>query len=201
MYQILPRNRVNIQKEVRTKNNDRSKHCWHLYPSFPVWRVLKYSNREVGRDTTQPHEFKCWMPGMPMVSVFPAATNLYFPYGSLNGKWKSVCALLSHPPPPWGEQRSKVKEILIPLQSTPRAPKHKPNSSHHAWALANLCSLPQRSTSILNGNYYTLTHIHAQCMVCTDEMQKTKRRKGGVQGETEKKMRCSEKKRRWNIAK
>lgn len=35
---------------------------------------------------TQPHEFKWAMPWMPMVSVFPAATNLYFPYGSLNGK-------------------------------------------------------------------------------------------------------------------
>lgn len=101
---------------------------------------------------------------------------------------------------PWGEQRSKVKEILIPQQSTPRAPKHKPNSSHHALVLANLDSLPQRSTSILNGNYYTLTHIHTQHMVGADEMQKTKRRKGGVLGETEKKMRCSEEKRRRNIA-
>ena len=64
--------------------------------------------------------------------------------------------------------------------------------------MANLDSLPQRSASILNGNYYTHTHtlagVHTHYLDCTDEMQKTKRRKGGVQGEAEKKMRCSKKK-------
>ena len=78
-----------------------------IYPSFFLWHTLKYSNREVGRDTTQPHEFKWRMPWMPMVSVLPAATNLYFPYGSLNDKWKLVCALLSLPALPPGTKAVK----------------------------------------------------------------------------------------------
>lgn len=101
----------NPQKETferfQTENNDSKELRRHLYLSFLVWDIVKYSNREVGRDTTQPHEFKWAMPGMPMVLVFPAATNLYFPYGSLNSKWKSVCALLSLPASPLGTKAVK----------------------------------------------------------------------------------------------
>lgn len=104
--------------------------------------------------------------------------------------------------PPGDKGGQKSRKFLIPQQSTPRAPKHKPNSSHNASLLANLGFLPQRSASILNGNYYSYTHtqthiligVHTHYLGCTDEMQKTKRRKGGVQGDAQKKMRCSEKK-------
>lgn len=41
---------------------------------------------------------------------------------------------------------------------------------------------------------HKLAGVHTLYLDCTDEMQKTKRRKGGVQGEAEKKMRCSKKK-------
>ncbi|MEQ2299411.1 hypothetical protein AMECASPLE_014870 [Ameca splendens] len=95
---------------------------------------------------------------------------------------------------PWGQRWSKVKEILIPLLNEPRAAKHKPNSSHNALELANLDSLPQRSASILNGNYCTQTHMHTQHLDRSNEMQKTKRRKGGIVGKSENKMTCSKKK-------
>lgn len=95
---------------------------------------------------------------------------------------------------PWGQKWSKVKEIPIPLHSKPRAAKHKPNSSHNALELANLDSLPQRSASILNGNYCAQTHMHTQHLDRSNEMQKTKGGEGGALGKSEKKMRCSVKK-------
>lgn len=100
-------------------------------------------------------------------------------------------------PPPWGQKRSKVKEILIPQHSTPRAPKHKPNSSHNASVLANLDSLPQRSASILNGNYYThtRTHIHSQpCIRTTWTVQMRCKRQRGEREEFREKQ-----KRKWGV--
>lgn len=94
--------------------------------------------------------------------------------------------------PPGGHKWSKVKEILIPQHSKARTAKHKPNSSHNALELANLDSLPQRSASILNGNYGAQTHMHAQHLDCSNEMQKTKTEEGGVLQKYGKKMRFSE---------
>lgn len=78
----------------------------------PLWRDTLL-NIPIGEwAETQPHEFKWPTPWMPMLSVFPAATNLYFPYGSLSGKWKSVAALPPLPASPLGDgRRSEVKEI------------------------------------------------------------------------------------------
>lgn len=106
-FKVEQKPKERLLKDFRQKTMTETKLCRHLYLSFLVWHILKYSNREVGRDTTQPHEFKWAMPWMPMVSVFPAATNLYFPYGSLNGKWKSVRALLSLPASPLGTKAVK----------------------------------------------------------------------------------------------
>jgi len=147
----------------------------------------------VGRDITQSHEFKCWMPRMPMVLVFPAATNLYFPYGSLNGKWKSNSALLPLSASPLGTKMVKSQGNSDSSASKARAPKHKPNNSHNASVLANLESPPpQRSASILNGNYCTHTYKHTQHLDFKNEMQKTKRRNGGVLEKVEQKMRYTE---------
>lgn len=133
-------------------------------------------------DTTQPHEFKWKIPEITIVLVFPAATNLYFPYEPPLNDEVSLCPFIPLSFPPWGQKWSKVKAILIPQHRKPRTTKHKPNSSHNALELANLDSLPQRSASILNGNYGTQTHMHTQHLDCSNEMQKTKRREGGVLG-------------------
>lgn len=45
-----------------------------------------------------------------------------------------------------------------------------------------------------HANTHTLAGRHTHYLNCTEEMQKTKRWKGGVQQEAEKKMRCSKKK-------
>lgn len=47
---------------------------------------------------------------------------------------------------------------------------------------------------ITHTHTHTFTSVHTHYLDCTDEMQKTKRREGGVQGEAEKKMRRSKKK-------
>lgn len=143
---------------------------------FPRVTHSLYSNREVGRDTTQPHEFK-WRPlRMPMVSVFPAATNLYFPYGSLNDKWKSVPALRSLLASPLEGKLVKSQGKPYSSAQHTKDTKHKPNSFHDASALANLDSLPQRAASILNGNDYThwLAYIHTS----SHEQMKCKRQRG-----------------------
>lgn len=106
-------------------------------------------------------------------------------------KWQiegSLCPFMAPRFHPWGQKWSKVKEILIPLHSKPRAAKHKPNSSHNALELANLDPLPQRSASILNGNYCAQTHMHTQHLDRSNEMQKTKRGEGGALGKSEKKL-------------
>lgn len=151
----------------------------HLYPSFLVWHILKYSNPEVGRDTTS------WiqMGNALNANGFRLSCCYQFIFSIWVLKWQIEVSLCpSTPPclPPGDEGGQKSRKFLIPQHSTPRAPKHKPNSSHNASLLANLGFLPQRATSILNGNYYSLTHtfvgMYTHYLDCTDEMQKTKRK-------------------------
>lgn len=77
--EIEQRPRKGLLKDSRRKiMTETSPGDISIYPSFLVWHILKYSNREVGRDTTQPHEFKWRMPWMPMVSVFPCCYQFIF---------------------------------------------------------------------------------------------------------------------------
>lgn len=138
-----------------------------------------------------------------MVSVFPCCYQFIFSIWVLKRQIEvSPCPSASPRLPPGDKGGQKSRKFLIPPRSTPRAPKHKPNSSHNASLLANLGSLPQRSASILNGNYYPHTHAHTHMQACihnTCTVQikcKRQRAGGGVQGAAQKKMRCSKKKKK-----
>lgn len=111
---VKPKSAAKPQKEAfkrfRTENNDRDEVCRHLYLSFLVWHILKYSNREVGRDTTS------WI---QMGNALNAnGFSLSCCYQFIFSIWVlkrqievSPCPSTPSLPPPWGQRRSEVKEI------------------------------------------------------------------------------------------
>lgn len=188
------------------KNNDRNMVCWRLYPSSLCNTFLNIPT--VKWAETQPHEFK-W-------ALNADGFSLSCCYQFIFSIWVLKRQIEASPLPFYPSQLplrdkggQKSRKFLIPLHSTPRAPKYKPNRSHNASLLANFGFLPQRSASILNGNYYslTLTHTHKRThkhmrthaslythyLDCTNEMQKTKKKRR--RGRSSRKMKNGKTKR------
>lgn len=110
---------------------------------------------------TEPHEFK-WALNASGLSLSCCYQFIFSIWVLKRQIEASPCPSTPPIPPPRDKGGQKSRKFLIPLHSTPRAPKYKPNRSHNASLLANFGFLPQRSATILNGNYYSLSHTHTR---------------------------------------